>query len=944
MKRFAFILLLLLNTSFIYSQQHPSSVKWFEINAEHSKVIFPEGLEKQAFKAASLIDYLYHPETKSLKGKPKKIPLLIYNNSVVSNGFVGLRPYRSAWYTTPSQFASSLGSQDWFYTLSSHEFRHAVQYAKSNKYFTKILSVLFGQTGTLMGQYSYPFWFFEGDAVRMETALSQGGRGRIPQFEMGIRTILLNDKKIKYDKAKFGSYKTFYPNHYNLGWLLTSYAATHYGADVWDRTLETASKFSYWPYAFSVALKRRTGLNEKRLYKKAMQHLDSAWTEKIKDVEFTEIKVLNKAKKKSWTKYAEPNFIHDSLFLVKKSSMKSDLPAFYTINNKGVEQKIKTTDANMVSYAKNKAVWSRTYPDLRWQLRSYSDIIVLDIATKKETRLTKKQKFFAPAISPNGKMIAAIEFNNKANAALVILDAKTGKEIMRYKELENYFPRTPLWDKDSRKIVFTRTNERGNVLSIYDIETKKLTNITETSYENIGRPVFYKNYIIYNSPFNGIGNIYAIDIDSKERFQITSRKFGAYNPKIHKDKMIFTDYTIEGYDLAYITLDEHTWKPLKEVKYLGLNTPATLQKQEQGKNILNPDLIPDKTYEIKKYNKLKYALNIHSWAGYFYPSFYTSSDSIIHLRPKVGLNLYSANVLNTVFGSVGANYDTDKKTFSSDINLIFKRFYPEFEISGTWRQRSETFYNKDSILTSDRWDELIAQFQTGIPFDFSSGVYNRGARINLAYSFTQIIDKEVLNPQGLPTGRLSSLQYSGQIFAFRRKATQDINPKLGYFLYAGYKHIPFSSNAEINSTRFSAIASAYLPGLFRHHSLNIKTGIETQRSQNYYFLNLLSFPRGYAPLAYKEMFLFQANYTFPLWYPDFNIGPFVYFKRLRANAFLDYAKLSKYSTYPSTGLELYLQMYLFRLQMPLEIGGRLSYLLDGSGKIIPEFIALSIPL
>ncbi|NOZ34985.1 MAG: hypothetical protein GXO80_06770 [Chlorobi bacterium] len=930
-----------------FSQQNPSSLKWEEINSEHAKIVFPAGLENQAQKTANLIDYLFQYETKTLKGKPKKLPLLIYNQSTVSNGFVGLRPWRSAWYSTPSQYVSDLGSEDWFYTLGSHEFRHAVQYAKSNKHFTKIMSILLGQTGILMGQYSYPYWYFEGDAVCMETGLSESGRGRIPQFEMGIRTILLNKQKISYDKAKFRSYKTFYPGHYNLGWLLTSYAREKYGADIWDKTLETSSKYSFWPYAFSLALKHHTGLNEKKLYKNAMHYLDSAWTKKIDTLNITDVKIINNTKKKSWTKYTEPNFIENNHYLVKKSSMKSDITSFYILDKNGNEYKVKATDAGIISTAKGKIVWARTYPDLRWQLKSYSDIIVFDYSTKKEKRLTKKQKFFAPAFSPDGKKIAVVEYPENMQCALVIIDAETGKEIQRLNAKNNNFFRTPSWNTENSQIVFTKSNEYGTQLSIYDTETGAIKEITKCSFENIGRPVFYKNYIIYNSPYNGIGNIYAIDINTKKRFQITSRKYGAYNPKIKDNKMLFIDYSPEGYNIAEIILNNKVWIPIEKIIYLGLNTAEIIQKQEQGKNVMNPDLIPKKTFKVKKYNRLKHAVNIHSWGFYTdAPSSVTSND-ILNYKPEVGFEIYSANILNTVYGSLGGSYNINEKTISTNLSAIFKRYYPEFSVSGGWAQRSVNY----GSLGTDKWEELTSAFKTSIPLNFSSGVYYKGANIQASYSYIQRKNKDFRYINESSNGNFSTLAYSGQIYAFRHQATQDINPKFGYFIYINYKHTPFNTN--IYGHQFSTIASGYLPGIFKHHSINLKIGYEQQRTDyniyNYYWFNSpQAFPRGYSYMSFDKLTSFQANYAFPVWYPDFNIGPFIYFKRLRANIFYDYADVNEISTeninnYSSTGIELFLQMYVLRLQEPIEIGGRISYLADGSHKIVPEFIALSIP-
>ncbi len=936
---------------FIYAQQNPCNIKWMEINSKHTKIVFEKGLEKQATKSANLIDYLYEFETKTLKGKPKKLPILLYNQSTISNGFVGLRPYRSAWFITPSQYAADLGTEDWFYTLGSHEFRHAVQYSKSNKYFTKFLSILLGQTGTLIGQYSYPYWFFEGDAVATETALTESGRGRIPQFNMGIRTILQNNKRISYDKAKLGSYKTFYPNHYKLGWILTSYARTKYGADIFDKTIESSSKFSFWPFAFSMALKHHTGLNERKLYKEAMHYYDSIWTTQYEKNTFTDAKILNNTKKKSWTKYTEPNYIENNHILVKKSSMKSDLTSFYILDKNGKEDKLLATDAGIISTAKGKVVWARTYPDLRFQLKDYSDIVCFDYRTKEEKRLTKKQKFFAPALSPDGKKIATVEYTTEMKSALVILNSDTGNEIKRFPATNNDFFRTPSWDVDNQRVVFTKSNETGTVLTIINVENDKILDITKRSAENIGRPVFYKNYIIFNSNLSGIGNIYAINIKTKDKYKITSRKFGAYNPKVKDNKMMFIDYSIDGYDIAEIELTEKEWKPISTVKKSKNYIAKKLQKQEQSKNILTPNLIPQKEFEVTKYKKYKHAINIHSWGlSLNYP------DEVTAYKPEVGIEIFSANILNTVFGKAGATYNINEGTVNSNITAIFKRFYPEFSITGGWAQRHLNYKlydvaNNKFVYVPDDWEEMYSKLGVSIPLNFSKGIYTKGATLKTSYSFIQRTNKTLRSITESASGNFSTLSYSGSLYSFRKQATQDINPRLGYFIYGIYQHTP--QNKNIFGSQISAIASVYIPGFFKHHSINVKAGYEQQRSDkdfnknNYYwFSSPQSFPRGHIYYAFNKLSSVSINYSLPLWHPDINIGPFVYFKRIRANMFFDYVSINhlgndKTEGFSSVGLEMFFQVNLLRLGEPVELGGRVSYLPDGS--IVPEFIMFSIP-
>jgi len=945
MKKIILFLLLIVLSFPIFSQgQSPNSIKWMEINTKHAKFIFPKEITGEAQKAANLLDYLYSFETKTLNTNPKKVPVILYNQSTKSNGFAALRPRRSAWFSTPSQYASDLGTDDWFYTLGVHEFRHIVQYSKSNHHLTKFFSTIFGQTGLLMGEYSIPYWFFEGDAVTTETSLSKGGRGRIPQFDMPIRTMLLNDKKISYDKAKLGSYKTFVPGYYNLGYQLASQARVMYGEDVWDKTLNHTSKISFWPYAFSRGLKKASGLNEKKLYKKVMNHLDSTWKEELKNITITSAKIINTKKKKSWTKYTEVNYLNENQIIAKKTSLKSDITSFYIIDKDGKEEKLFATDAGMISVADNKIVWARKYYDPRWQVRDYSDLIIYDLKTKKEKRLTEKQKLFAPALSPDGKKIVAVQYDTEMKTKLIFFDIETGEQYKTISSPNNDFIRTPTWNDDASKIVFTRTNAKGTALSYIDMRTEIIYDILEYSDENIGRPIFYKNYIIYNSPYSGIGNIFAVNIKTKEKFQITSRKFGAYNPKISGNNLLFIDYSEKGYDIAEIVLNKESFKPIKKVKKYIFKTAENLKNQEAGKNTLNPDLIPTKVFELKKYNKLKQAINIHSWGFNVNPSTNFNADNF---KPEIGFDIYSANILNTVFGVAGVKYDFQENTFGSSLSAIFKKYYPVYSITGGWAQRSLNYPD----IGKDNWEEMRGTFSMTLPLNFSSGIYYKGANFRTSYSYIQRVNKDYRYFYESGNGNFSTIGYSGSIYAFRHQSTQDINPKFGYFLYANFQHTPFNTN--IYGNQFSALASVYLPGVFKHHSLNIKAGYEQQRNDenfditNYYwFSSSQSFPRGQTYSAFDKISNLSANYSFPVWYPDFNIGPIVYFKRLRANLFFDYANLNllggNYNqTLHSAGLEMFLQMYVFRLGEPIEIGGRVSYLQDGT--IVPEFIMFSLP-
>ncbi len=231
------------NAQYYSSGSDPASIQWNQIKSPYFKVVFPDEFEREARRFTAILDSLYVHGGYSLNHTPKPIPVLMHSRDAYSNGFVSWAPKRMEIYTTPHQ---DLFAQDWLEQLAIHEFRHVVQIDKLNQGFTRGLSYVFGQQaiGAVLGLYA-PMWFLEGDATLTETLLSPSGRGRKPEFEQQLRAQLLEKGSYHYDKAYFGSYNDYIPNHYNMGYLLVAGARHTYGADVWERALSETGRHAY---------------------------------------------------------------------------------------------------------------------------------------------------------------------------------------------------------------------------------------------------------------------------------------------------------------------------------------------------------------------------------------------------------------------------------------------------------------------------------------------------------------------------------------------------------------------------------------------------------------------------------------------------------------------------------------------------------------------------
>ena len=387
----------------------PGYLKWEQIKSDNFKVIFAEDFQDEAQRMAHLLESYYEPNSAYLGHRPKPISVILHNHSVLFNGFVVWAPKRMEIVTTPSPRTYS---QDHLEQLALHEFRHVIQVDKLRQGFTKGLSCLIGEAGTGAVAGLMPFWFLEGDATDAETRLSHSGRGRLPSFEMEIKAILADKPGLySYEKAIFGSFRDYIPDHYRYGYQMVSHARNKYGNELWDNVVSYTGRKPFTLYPFYFSLKKYASLSKTDLYRETFETLRTHWAKQANSREQTEISRINGERSKHFTSYRFPRYINDSLIFAEKSGI-DQIQEFVAIDHRGNEKRIYRPgfyNAANMSVAQDKIVWTEIMWDLRWERRSYSVIKIYDLNTKLERILSLRTRYFAPDISSDGKIIAAVE-------------------------------------------------------------------------------------------------------------------------------------------------------------------------------------------------------------------------------------------------------------------------------------------------------------------------------------------------------------------------------------------------------------------------------------------------------------------------------------------------------------------------------------------------------
>src|SRR5688500_3346326 len=84
-------------------ENNPTSLKWHQVNTKNFRVLFPKGFDQQAQRVANTLEHIHKAESRTLGSYPRRISVILQNQSSESNGFVTILPRRSEFYTMPPQ-------------------------------------------------------------------------------------------------------------------------------------------------------------------------------------------------------------------------------------------------------------------------------------------------------------------------------------------------------------------------------------------------------------------------------------------------------------------------------------------------------------------------------------------------------------------------------------------------------------------------------------------------------------------------------------------------------------------------------------------------------------------------------------------------------------------------------------------------------------------------
>jgi hypothetical protein len=915
---------------------NPPSVRWRQIDTDSVRVIFPRGLASDARHVAATVSYLDRHNRVSIGPRAQKLNIILENRTVESNGFVSLSPFRAVFQVTPPADNFSLGSLEWTTLLSLHEYRHGLQNMNFRSGIGRTFYDLFGENGqAVVTNALIPDWFWEGDAVFMETALSGQGRGRLAGFLEPFKSLDYAGISYPYAKIRNGSYRDMVPDRYPLGYMMTAYGRNTLGVGFWRKATQQAllnRKFirrqnrlnpgrpyhslAYGIYPLSSALHYLAGTKIPGFYRRSLDYFQKDWDSVRRVSSYTPVRVLRRGTSRSVLNYRYPQALASGSVLAVKHGY-AYTPRIVRIDTAGTESLVVKMGNNTDDYfsrARGKIVWSEVRPDARWGWTDYSVLRIYDTLSRRTRTLTRRSRYFSAALSPDARRIVAVERTGDEESRLVVLDAATGA-------LERVLPR--LSGVSYTYPVFTRGG--GAVLSAVRDSAGRMAVVSQPAdggaprvmtpfwLRALGPPHAFGGDLFFPADFSGVVALYRWDTTVRRLFRIATRPLGDYSLAVDTagKRIVFDEYSARGYFLASVPLTAAAGTPV-DTRGFAIPSPTAVARAIQAEGGPVTGKVSDRDFAVRAYRPLGHLVRIHSWS--FLPTY-----------PEVGLYLQSQDVLNSLQWTAGGGYNVDEQSPYLSATLAYGGLLPVLYGNFT-RTFHRTGYVSGHRVT---WSESDASAGFAIPLSLTSNRYGR------ALSVGGFLHRNSLNFDPSPALKttFSRITYLEGTFSFSNgllRSVQQVYPSFGQSLSVDYER----SLSRAFAQQVTLAGNLFLPGVSRNHSLYLTGayGVRDTRGQ-YKFSDRFLYASGYHAVPYSDVYTLGADYQLPLAYPDWG-ATWAYLLRIRLDGFFNYTHARMQprvtpgsGTYRSLGATLYFDTQLFS-SLSIPWGIRYSYLLD----------------
>lgn len=568
------------------------SLVWKTIETPHFRITFHSGLDQIAEHVASVAEGIHEEMTGAVGWAPgERTEILLADVSETANGSAGALPFNAIrLLVTAPEDMSPLGDvDDWYLELVTHEYTH-ILHTDHIRGLPAIVNAVLGKT--LAPNQVQPRWILEGLGVYHESARTSGGRLRNSQWEMFMRTDVLNDNIASLDQVS--NFVRRWPQG-NLFYLYGSYfiqwIAQTYGEEALRKMADDYGK-QIVPWGFNRSIRRATGKTFVEMYPEWVASMKQRYAAQAATVRQAGIREGTRithngqvARYPRWIpKNAWPEYAGGLLYFREDQHVRPGLwalPVKRDEHGSVVEAKQSEKGAEHIARMNGESVSSFTPEggvvfggqEVYRNVYLFGDLEEMEPGKKSSfglpdggrKRLTHGLRAADPSVSPDGRRVVFV-INRSGTRSLHIADRREdGIEGMRPLVPSNFMEQafTPRWSPDGTHVAYSVWKRGGHRdIRYVDVRDGTWRDITDDRAVD-GGPSFSADgrFLFFHSDRTGIMNLYAWEVGTERFLQISNVLSGAYMPEPSPDgkTLAYVGYTKAGFDLFAMPLDESTW-------------------------------------------------------------------------------------------------------------------------------------------------------------------------------------------------------------------------------------------------------------------------------------------------------------------------------------------------------------------------------------------------
>lgn len=529
-----------------------SADSWHSVSTEHFEIIYSADdpyATGAAAEVVALAPSVWSKTTSYMRYTPtERISVVLRSDTARANGyFTPLPPHIELFVSSPSRYQLGSRTPNWLELVFTHEMIHYLHLTRPKGFFG-FASRLFGPL-TAAGSYLFlPGWAVEGPTVYGETALTPGGRGTDPFFEMTWLAPIYADTLYTYDQAGYQSPLPPSGRIYSAGYLMTDYLHRTYGADGYHAINDTFMRLPF--LGMRRAVRRVTGTPAPSVFGEMVSEIELRSAERFTLPTGSPVSPTDTDA--DWHLIAST----DAGILAWSAAPRTP-GAVYLIDDDTSRPRhlfsVSATDASSVAVNDDltQAIAAIVHPDYAGAgpRVSYSDLHIIDLspdAPLRSQRITQGRQLLHPAFIPSSDTIIAVE--RQGQYSRLVRVTIPGGEI------------TPLYDPGSVRLHAPRVSNDGSLLAVveHDEGSQDIVVIAVRSGEvvaRIGTPQHHEfdpRFITGSPP-------YRITYGSDEPGYLVVKEvslipgenlFGRENPTVVKDPI--AAYSATRYGAFYI--------------------------------------------------------------------------------------------------------------------------------------------------------------------------------------------------------------------------------------------------------------------------------------------------------------------------------------------------------------------------------------------------------